>query len=816
MSVLRTQLRGLASRPTRLLLTSLAVIVATAFAYATFLVQSVVEQSLQDSFSTTTSATSVVVKAETNLPDAAVGKVKAVPGVSQVSGQGVTFVQGGGDDFYVQSDPGSGPLSLLTLVSGHYPTTNSQIAVSEDAAKRAHLKVGDTLPVQPSEGTKKPVQVTVTAIVTPHGRGADVYVTADGLTAFGAHFNRLNVSTTTGTDVSTVVANIKSAVGGTGITVDDAATIRQDDALSVSRAVGQLFLILGLFVLVAVLAAGLVAAATFRIVFAQRMRQLALLRAIGAKRDKIIGALVVEGAITGLVAGILGVALSAGITYGVLAMVSSTGAVVPFPALNVLAALGCIAGAVLVTVGSVLAPAISAASVPPLAALRTAAVADGAKKVGWLRLSFGILLVLAAVLAGVAAMAIHSQTGALVVVISGALAFGALLVLGPYVVPPIARLLGWPAGALARTTGRLAIRNAARSPRRIAATTSVVALGVTLVTGLLVGTASMQAYANTRLSAQFPTALVAYGNGEDGVAPAQLQKLAKNPAVARAVPQSSADVTLSAEGSRTEVTATGLDAQAVPSLANAEVAGGKPGDVRAGDIGLHSDVAAKLGVHVGDSVAVSSGNRSITLKVTATWEAAFGPAMVMPSDLAKVAPQVKVNTVLIDPAAGHSVAEVRKIVTSSLQNAQVQDAAAARESFQGPLTQVTLVALGLLALTVLIAVTGVATTMSLAIVERTTESGLLRALGLSRKGLRGSLMLESGIFGLVGAAIGLVLGSFYAWRLLDSLALGVSLVLPVGELVVVAIVLVALTLLAGWLPSRRAAKISPVEALATS
>ncbi|GAA1679753.1 FtsX-like permease family protein [Fodinicola feengrottensis] len=814
MSVLRTQLRGLASRPTRLLLTSLAVIVATAFAYATFLVQSVVEQSLQDSFSTTTSATSVVVKSSTNLPDSAAGKVRALQGVSQVAEQGVTFIQGGGLDFFVQSDPGSGPLSLVSVVSGHYPTAAGQIAVSEDTAKKAHLKIGDTLPVQPSEQGKKSIQVTVTAIVSPHGRGADVFVPASGLTALGAHFNRLNISATAGTDTAALVSSVKSAVGGTGITVDDAATIRQSDATDVSKAVGELFLVLGLFVLVAVLAAGLVAAATFRIVFAQRMRQLALLRAIGAKRDKIIGALVIEGAITGLVAGVLGVVLSAGIAYGAIAIINSTGSVVPFPGLNVLALLGCVAGAVLVTVGSVLAPAISASRVPPLAALRTAAVADGAKKVGWLRMSFGILLVLAAALAGVAATVIHSSTGALIVVVSGAFAFGALLTLGPYVVPSLARLLGWPAGALARTTGRLAIRNAARSPRRIAATTSVVALGVTLVTGLLVGTASMQAYADARLSAEFPTAVVAYPTS--GATPAQLQALAKNPAIARAVPKTAADVTISAQGARETLPATGLDASAVPSLAKVAVAGGRPSDVGVGDIGLHSDVAAKLGVHIGDSVAVSAGNRSVTLKVTATWQTAFGPALLMPSDLRKIAPNATVSTVLVDPAAGHTVPEIRKIVSAALPNSQVQDAASARESFQGPLATVTLIALGLLALTVLIAVTGVATTMTLAIVERTTESGLLRALGLSRQGLRGSLMLESGVFGLVGAAIGLVLGSFYAWRLLDSLSLGVSLVLPVGELVLVAVVLVALTLLAGWLPSRRAARISPVDALATS
>jgi putative ABC transport system permease protein len=258
-----------------------------------------------------------------------------------------------------------------------------------------------------------------------------------------------------------------------------------------------------------------------------------------------------------------------------------------------------------------------------------------------------------------------------------------------------------------------------------------------------------------------------------------------------------------------------MDARAVPSLANAKVAGGGPTDVTAGTIGMINTTASQLDLQPGDSVVVSSGNRSTTVKVAAVWESAYGVVM-LPADLAKVDPKAPITSVLINPAAGHTTAETLKVVAAALPGAQVQDADNARAEYTVPLTQVTLIALGLLALTVLIAVAGISTTMTLSIVERTTESGLLRALGLSRLGLRGSLTLESGVFGLVGAAIGIVLGSLYAWRLVSALQLGVGLVLPWSELAAVAAVLVVLSLLAGWLPSRRAARISPVDALATS
>ncbi|WP_163512356.1 ABC transporter permease [Fodinicola acaciae] len=811
MSVIRTQLRGLASRPTRLLLTSLAVIVATAFAYATFLVQDVVKQTLSDSFSTTTPATSVVVKSdEKPLTDKVIADVKAAPGVAQVAAQGTAYAQAGGIGLFIRSDPGRGPLSLVTVKSGHFPSQAGEIALTPDSAKDGNLKVGDTVAATLPD-TKKTVRLTVSGIVEGHDSGGG-YVSAAGLSALGGQVYRLNISAAAGTDATALVNRIKPLAPGA--TVQDGATVRAADASEATRAVDSLFLVLRLFVLVAVLAAGLVAASTFRIVFAQRMRQLALLRSIGAKRGKIVGALTIEGAVTGLVAGVAGVLAALGISYAVIAVVRATGVKITFPAVDLLVATACVLGAVVVTVASVLAPAVSASRVAPVAALRTAAVADAAKKVSWGRLALGILCIGAAVVVALGAVVIHSpEVSALGIVVSGAFAFGALLALGPFVVPPIARVIGLPATALSKVTGRLAIRNASRSPRRIAATTSVVALGVTLVTGLLVGTSSMQAYADARLAAQFPTAVIAAG---ENIPASAVQKLAQHPAIGVAVPVHAAEVGLSANGNQLPgTTVNSMDVAKVPSLQNAKVAGGGPSDVRPGTIGLPTTLAGKLGVHVGDSVVVTSKNHSVTVKVAATWETGFG-IVVLPADLAKVAPDAPISQVLIDPASGHTAVEASRAAASALPGVQVQDIDQARAQYQGPLATVTLIALGLLALTVLIAVTGVATTMSLSIVERTTESGLLRALGLSRRGLRGSIVLESAVFGLVGAAIGLVLGTLYAGLLLGVLQIGIGLVVPVGELAGVVAVLVVLTLLAGWLPSRRAARISPVEALATS
>jgi putative ABC transport system permease protein len=560
-------------------------------------------------------------------------------------------------------------------------------------------------------------------------------------------------------------------------------------------------------------------------VFAQRMGQLALLRTVGAPRRSLVGALLAEGAVTGAVAGILGVTAGLGLAYAATAVLDALGHTVASPGFPAGTAAACLAGAVLVTIAAVLAPAVAAARVRPLEALRSSAVADTAPRVGWVRLGLGALLLAAAALAAVPVLTNDGsrdpQTLLLVVVASGLAAFGALVALGPIVTPPLARLVGWPLVRAGGVPGQLAVRGALRSPRRVAATTVVVTLGVTLVTGVLVGSASLRGYADEQLASEFPSDLLVTTVDDSAVPAPLIRTLQSDGRIARVVPVREADALIRAGGEDTQLRVKGLAVRDVPALSRAAVDAGDLDSVAPGRIALARSIGSGFGVGVGDTVTVTVGKQHLTATVAAVYDEsdALGPALVDEADLRRLAPALAPTSLLVDvrDRSADGIDAVRAAAVRAAGQGSpvtVLTPASLRAEIDQVLTIVSGIALGLLGLTLLIAVVGVATTMALAVVERTREFGLLRALGLGRRGLQASIALESCLFGVVGAVLGLGLGVLYGWLGLESLGLSAPLVLPLGSLAGTAALLAGLAALAGLLPSRRAARTAPVAALA--
>jgi putative ABC transport system permease protein len=203
--------------------------------------------------------------------------------------------------------------------------------------------------------------------------------------------------------------------------------------------------------------------------------------------------------------------------------------------------------------------------------------------------------------------------------------------------------------------------------------------------------------------------------------------------------------------------------------------------------------------------------------------APLGSALIVdPSDLTSLgAPANTYDGLLADQAVSgeQGRAEGRKaladVTGSAAGGYAINVLADERDQINSELSIILAIAVGLMGLTVLIAVVGVGTTTALSVVERIREAGLLRAVGLSRGGLRTMLTTEAALYGVIGAVLGLVLGIPYAWLAVAALGINAPLTLPIWQLVVVFVVLVLLTAVAGVLPARRAAKVSPVAALAT-
>jgi putative ABC transport system permease protein len=551
----------------------------------------------------------------------------------------------------------------------------------------------------------------------------------------------------------------------------------------------EIFSLLTAFVSIAMVAAALVSTSTFRIVFTQRVGELALLRAIGAGRGYLVRKLVADGARIGLVASLIGVALAhvAGLAVPLFGL--------PRPEFQWRPPLLVVLGAFGLTTLAVVVPAVSASRVSPLEALRTSSVQDTEARIGAVRRIAGILLT-----AGAVALVIdvliegnldkpNTDDLLTLTVLSSALAFGALIALGPALIAPLIRLAAVLLGR-AGPAGRLAVAGVGGAPRRAAAVTTVVALGTSLVIGTLVGAETLRNLGKAEMASAYPADWEITGD------------LTKLPATGLrdVLPYRRIEVSFPGLTMR----ATDLEIRALRAVGDFRVESGSFDALGPGQIVLPSRTAARLGVAAGHRIQMTSGGQQVIVTVAATvyGQVPLAGAVIDPADLTVLGgrePEGVLANGQFRPAPG-------------LSAESLADRRAAKE---GWLTTLVYVAMGLLLLTVVIAVVGVGSTTALSVLERTRESGLLRAIGMAKPELRAMVTLEAGLYGTIGAVVGVALGIPYAWLTVLALGLGWPLQIPVAAVLLVIVVLTLLTALAGLLPARRAARISPVAALAT-
>ena len=839
-AVLRTQLGGVLRRPARLLLTGLAVLVVSFVVYSTVLAQQITKNSLLDGLSDTPAAADLVVH-DGRVTTAMLDQIKAIPGVAEAVGDVEVGGQYGGESLVVIGDPGTGPLAKTELTAGRYPTGPGEVAVTPRTVDRLGLKVGSRLSVAlrfDKDGKPQaPAHLTVVGTVkVPGDFGSQVYASQSAVSALSGEnsLSQVNVRLTAGADAAavsrkmTAIVSVGDADGRAK--VETGADVRHAEAQAKASDLDSVFAVVGMFVAIAVVAAGLVATSTFRIVFAQRLRQLALLRAIGANRRSLSWSLAAEGALTGLVTGVAGTLLALGVGHLVTAVLKGIGWKVVSPGFPLPAAVGTVVLAVVITVLAVIAPAFSAAKVAPLEALRTAGVTGGRTDIGKLRWAVGLLLALGA--AAIAGFVLSNLPGPnpkdydpnlplLAVVASGALAFFALIALGPVVVRPVLALAGWP---LRRSgpTGRLAAGGVGGAPRRAAAISVVVALGVTLIAGTLVGGASIRIRADRQAALSSPADYELTSGGDATMPAALARSAAARPELTHVVPYRRLEV--KAPGFDGTLNANDLRLASVPRLADLYVAAGRLADLGPGKVAISQFTSEDAGLNVGDTVQLTHGKQTSKVQVVAQFadSAPLGGQMILdPSDLTALgAPADRYSGLLADQATAgeQGRAAGRKAladVSGSAAGGYAIDVLAdERDQINSELNVILAIAVGLMGLTVLIAVVGVGTTTALSVVERVREAGLLRAVGLSRGGLRTMLTTEAAFYGVIGALLGLVLGVPYAWLAVAALGVNAPLTLPVWQLLAVFVVLVLLTAAAGVLPARRAARISPVAALA--
>lgn len=517
-----------------------------------------------------------------------------------------------------------------------------------------------------------------------------------------------------------------------------------------------------------------------------------------------------EAVLTGLIASVIGVLAGIGLSTAVSAVVSGIDSPIPLSGVSVplYAVLAGVAVGTVTTLIAALAPARAATRVAPLVALRPTDPAPLRSRGGVARLVTGLLLAVP----GAALMAVGVVTAQILLALAGGvLSSLGLLLLAQRAVPPIVAAAGRLLGPFGGLPARLATGNATRNPRRTAATATALLIGVTLTTAMVVGASSTRATAQAGLAANYPTDVIV--ESLDEPVPATLQgQLESVDGVVETTGLTAAMVT-GPDG--TGSWATGVDAtQALPVLRSTA-------DVTLPEVGqvVPSDWEAdSWGVQPGDSLTLTAGDRSRTLTVLA---GESDRTLVTSTDLQALVPGAPVETMwlrLADDADQTAVIdEITDLAGTALPTAFVTGLASERAAIDAVVDVLLLIVTGLLGVAVLIALIGVGNTLALSVVERRQESGLLRALGLTRGQLRSLLAWEAVLVAGVAAVLGVLVGGAYGLIGAAS-ALGEvgEVVISVPWLQVGAIVLVATVagLLASVLPARRAARTSPVAAIA--
>ncbi|MER5607859.1 ABC transporter permease [Micromonospora tulbaghiae] len=811
--MLRLTLRQVRADGLRLLLSSLAIVLGVAFVAGTLMFVDGMRAGAYERAGEFDRHTDLAAYAGTDpLPPALVDRVRAVDGVAAAAGEltgsaGVVGTDGRPVLGYavLAAIPTEADLQSYDVVAGRLPQRPGEVVLDDGTVAEQRFTLGGPVSIGGRDGAARPYTLVGTVDVDGSSRdvgGPYIGLTGpDALTVSGEKgYGRIMVAARPGADAAALADRIRAVVGP-DVTVRDRDAVLDaavDDAVRDLRQFGML---LGTFAAVAVVVAGFVIANTFAIVLAQRSRRTALLRLVGATRGQIYRATLSEAAVTGLLASVVGVLAGAAVAGGLGLLLAGTG--VPLGSgltltpRTLLVSLGL---GTLLTVASAALPAWQGTRVAPVAALTDAAV----RPAGRIRLAVGAL----ALAAGVAALAGAGATGQVVLVAAGGLlAFGGIVAFGPVLVPALVRVLGGPFRAAFGATGGLAVSNAVRNPRRVAATATAMVIGIGLVSAFVVGAASVKSGIERAVDARIGVDFLVTGIGGD--LPATVAgELAARPELGVVHEQRSrvvGDVQLRA---------------AHPALVRrtlSAVDAGDPADLGPGAVLVHRELAAARGWTAGSTITLAGRPFRVAAVVADEEPVLAGSPVpaghlvdVLDADFTAMFPAERGYLAEVDPASGVSVDAARAAVESVLARyptVNVMDQAAYKKMLTGTVDLVLGFVTALLGLAVVISLVGVANTLSLSVVERTRETAVLRAVGLSRAGMRGVLAVEAVLTALVGTLLGIALGTGTAagaTAVVARIGGDFTLVLPWGRIGLIVAVAVVAALLASVLPARRA------------
>jgi putative ABC transport system permease protein len=847
--MLRAALKNLLARKLRLLMSGFAIVLGVAFVAGSFIFTDTLERNFAQIMDG--SVGDVVVRPagasgddaaqdSRTVPAALVGRLAEVDGAARADGNvtsfGVFVVGRDGKVIGAQGAPGLGfnwndaPAAAsdepsTSLVDGRQPRRAGEVVLDPRTAEKAGYRLGDRV-VLVTSGDRPMVHAELVGLAEFGGgslAGASMSifdtVTAQELFVGGRDaYSDAWVTAAEGVSQEELRASVAAELpkGYEAVTGDTAADEAGDD---ITEALSFISTFLLVFAAVALVVGSFLIVNTFSILVAQRGKEMALFRALGASRRQVTRSVLFEATLIGLVGSTLGVVLGAGLAVGLKALFAAigldlTGAGLVFEPRTVVVAY--VVG-LLVTLFAAYLPARRASRIAPVAALRD----DVAMPEQTLRRRLVVGVAMVAV--GVAGMLVEFLTD-----VPGSLwafGLGVLLVLlgvaltSPVVGRPVVATVGLLYRRMFGTVGRLAEQNAVRNPRRTAATASALMIGLALVSAMSVLGASAKASVDAMIEENFAADFVVSNAIGVPFSPRVSDRVEQIPGVDTVARFRFGEARVA--GERQGVGAAGPEL--FTDAMQVDVVEGSAAGLRGRGLLVERQRAEDHGWSVGDTVPVALPRGERDFRVVGVFESSpvvpTGYVMSLEA-LASggVTPADNFAYVTVEPGAART--EVGRAIEASvadLPTVTLKDQAEFAAEQRGPIDQMLMLIYALLGLAVVIAVLGIVNTLALSVIERTREVGLLRAVGLSRRQLRRMVRLESTVIAVLGATLGVALGVVFGVGLLSALAdEGLNVLsVPVAQLVAFVLAAGLVGVLAAVWPARRAARLDVLRAITT-
>jgi putative ABC transport system permease protein len=850
--VLRVALRGLATRRLRAALTALAIVLGVALVAGTYVLTDSITGAFDSIFSGVYQGTAATVTGRNAIDSSAAGgagggnapafsesllpRIQALPGVSAAVGDVSGSVQlikngkaigfGGAPNIGSSVHPTAPEFSSLRLVSGRWPGAD-QVVVDTGTANKKDLKVGDPIGVQ-ANGPE--LHMRVSGLVRFGSTGSLGGATVSGfqlatlqrLLDKAGKFDEIRVGARKGVSPAQLVREI-GPILPPATQVRTGAQQAKQDTTSVTSFLSFLKTFLLVFAGVALFVGSFVIANSLSITIAQRTREFATLRTLGATRRQVLRSILLESLAVGIIASVIGMVVGLLLAKLLFALFNAAGITLPNSGLLVKSRtiIVSVLVGIAVTVLASLRPALRATRVEPIAAVREGAVLPEGRLARYRNLTSAATVVLgfAAVLLG---LFVASGTGGVLALmgLGALLIFIGVALLSARAVPALARWIGWPITRVAGAVGRLARENTRRNPQRTASTAGALMIGLALVTLVAMLSAGLIANFKDSVNQLFTGdyAITAQNNF-------QPIPVAAADAAARAPGVLAVGDVRAGQGrvfhANQQLTAVDPGVAQVIKLDWVHGSQAVIGGLGAAGAFTSDSYARSHHLQVGSTVAVETPRGAfIPLRIRGIFKppaggSPFGPITMSSTTWDRYYAQPQNLYSFVKMSGGGSPANRATLerVLAAYPNAKLQN----RQSFVNNqisgLSSVLNILYVLLALSIVVSLFGIVNTLVLTVFERTREIGMLRAVGTSRRQIRRMIRYESVITSLIGSVIGIALGIVFG-ALLAARVNAIAFVIPVGSLIIFLVAAWLVGILAAILPARRAARLQPLQALA--